>query len=124
MNKPAMQNSTRGLIDTYKVLASVIILLLGLVAFYVLSRYWFVFRLMLLSIAMGISLIIFLRTNIGLVFIEFIRSARLELRRVVWPTRSEIIQNTLVVVVMVVTIGILLWILDLVLFWVVHLITS
>ena len=40
--------------------------------------------------------------------------ARAEVRKVVWPTRQETMQTTLVVMVMVVVVGIFLWLLDMV----------
>ncbi len=39
----------------------------------------------------------------------FIKSARTEIRKVVWPTRQETIQTTLVVVAMVVVASLVLW---------------
>jgi preprotein translocase subunit SecE len=43
---------------------------------------------------------------------EFAADARVELRKVVWPTRKETVQMTLVVVVMVIVVAIFLWIVD------------
>jgi preprotein translocase subunit SecE len=40
------------------------------------------------------------------------REARAELRKVVWPTRQETVQTTLIVVVMVVIVALILWALD------------
>jgi preprotein translocase subunit SecE len=39
----------------------------------------------------------------------------------VWPTRTEAVQTTLIVFVMVVVVGIFLWLLDMFLGWVVRL---
>ena len=40
-----------------------------------------------------------------------------ETRKVVWPTRTETVQTTLVVAAMVIVVGILLWLLDMFLGW-------
>ena len=42
----------------------------------------------------------------------------------VWPTRQETMQTTLIVVVMVILVGIFLWLLDVVLLWAVSLLTG
>ena len=46
------------------------------------------------------------------------------MRKVVWPTRTETTQTTLIVIAMVVIMGLLLWLLDVLLFWLVRLITT
>ena len=47
-----------------------------------------------------------------------------ELRKVVWPTRQETIQTTLIVVAMVVVAALILWGLDKVFFWLVAWLTG
>jgi preprotein translocase subunit SecE len=53
-----------------------------------------------------------------------IRGSRSELRKVVWPTRAETTQTTLIVIAMVVVMGLLLWLLDVLLLWLVRLLTG
>ena len=48
---------------------------------------------------------------------EFIRQVQAELRKVVWPTRQETIQTTLVIMVVVVILSILLGLVDLFFNW-------
>lgn len=48
-------------------------------------------------------------TNTGFRFRQFVKSARVELRKVVWPTRRETIQTTFIVVVFVVIASLILW---------------
>ena len=43
---------------------------------------------------------------------SFIQEARIEVRKVVWPTRAETIQSTLAVLGMVVVMGLILWAID------------
>jgi preprotein translocase subunit SecE len=50
----------------------------------------------------------------------FIRESRVELRKMVWPTRGETVQTTLAVFVMVLVVGIFLWLLDMLLGWAVQ----
>jgi preprotein translocase subunit SecE len=48
-----------------------------------------------------------------------IKEARGEIRRVVWPTRDETVQTTLIVLVLVLIFALILWLLDSGLSWVV-----
>lgn len=48
-----------------------------------------------------------------------IKEARGEIRRVVWPTRDETVQTTLIVLVLVLIFSLILWLLDSGLSWVV-----
>ena len=47
------------------------------------------------------------------------REARTEVRKVVWPTRKETTQTTLIVIAMVGLVAVILWILDGLLAWLV-----
>jgi preprotein translocase subunit SecE len=77
-----------------------------------------------LLIAAGAAVAIALKTEPGAEILEFLRGSRSELRKVVWPTRAETTQTTLIVIAMVVIMGILLWLLDVLLLWLVRLITG
>ena len=82
-----------------------------------------------LRTAAGILLIILmvlvaLQTTAGRLAWSFAKSARNELKKVVWPTRQETIQTTLVVVVMVVIAALILWGLDKLFFWLVGWLTG
>ena len=48
----------------------------------------------------------------GRQIVGFGKDARLELRKVVWPTRQETIQMTMVVIGLVVTMALILWAID------------
>lgn len=48
---------------------------------------------------------------------EFIKGSRAELRKVVWPTKQETIQTTILVVAMVVLVALILWGIDALFFW-------
>jgi preprotein translocase subunit SecE len=60
----------------------------------------------------------------GKSFLVFLRESRLEVRRVVWPTRQETMQATLVVVALVFLVGLILWFLDMALFWAISSLTG
>ncbi len=124
MNPTKSETQVSERADTYKLLAAGLIILSALVAFYAFANLWLVVRILGLLVAVGVSVTIALKTDLGVETLEFMRGSRVELRKVVWPTRAETIQTTLIVIAMVVIMGLLLWLLDVVLFWLVRLITG
>jgi len=56
--------------------------------------------------------------------IQFFRDSRMELRKVVWPTREETIQTTLVVAAMVSILALILWGMDGALVWLIGWLTG
>ena len=50
---------------------------------------------------------------------QLMKDARAEIRRVVWPKREETLQTTGIVLLLVVVFGLILWLLDTLLGWVV-----
>lgn len=63
-------------------------------------------------------------TTSGRRAIGFIKSSRTEFRKVVWPTRQETLQTTLIVVIVVAVAALFLWGLDSLLLWAVGWITG
>jgi preprotein translocase subunit SecE len=63
-------------------------------------------------VVFALAVFVALQTSVGRLFWSFAKGARVELRKVVWPTRQETIQTTLVVVGMVVIAALVLWGLD------------
>jgi preprotein translocase subunit SecE len=53
-----------------------------------------------------------LQTAKGVAFWTLVKGSRTEIRKVVWPTRQESVQTTLIVVAFVVVAAMLLWGLD------------
>ncbi len=53
----------------------------------------------------------------------FSKEARMELRKVVWPTRDETVKTTAIVAVLVFAMSLILWALDSILLWVVGWVT-
>jgi preprotein translocase subunit SecE len=61
------------------------------------------------------------RTAKGRAFIELGRDARVEIRKVVWPTRQETIHTTMIVVAVVAVVAVVLWVLDSTVSWLISL---
>ncbi len=51
-------------------------------------------------------------TEKGQTFIGFAKDSRLEVRKVVWPTRQETVQTTLIILAVSTIVGLVLWGLD------------
>ena len=110
--------------DTLKLVSAGLIVVVALIAFYALADLLLWVRVLGLLIAVGAAAAIALTTELGASVQEFILSARTELRKVVWPSRTETLQTTLAVVAMVIVMGLFLWLLDLLLLWLVKLLTG
>ncbi len=110
--------------DTLKLFSATLLVIAGLVAFYYFGHALLLIRVIGLLVAVAVAVAIVSTTELGGNTLEFIKDSRMELRKVVWPTRAETLQTSLAVIVMVVVMGIFLWILDMLLFWVVRLLTQ
>ena len=60
-----------------------------------------------------------LQTSKGKAFWSLLKEARIEIRKVVWPTRQETTQTTMIVVAVVLVMALILWGLDSLLGWIV-----
>jgi preprotein translocase subunit SecE len=69
----------------------------------------------------AIAGMIALQTAKGIAFWELVKGSRTEIRKVVWPTRQETVQTTLIVVAFVILVALLLWGLDSFFGWLVSL---
>ena len=54
----------------------------------------------------------------------FAKDAKTEVRKVVWPTRQEVIRMTLVIIAATAVVGLMIYLIDLVIVWIVGLITG
>lgn len=120
--KTESQNEKR--LDWLKWIASLALLLAGLI----LNHYYIetsmpirMFGWLLILAAAGF---VASKTQKGRWVVEFFRESRVELRKVVWPTREETTQTTLVVAAMVVVLALILWGVDSVLIWVIGWLTG
>ena len=59
-----------------------------------------------------VALVLALLTQQGKAFVDLLRQAQVELRKVVWPTKPETWQTTLIVLVVVLVMSHLLWGMD------------
>jgi len=75
------------------------------------------YRVLALVVLAAMAGFVALKTAKGIAFWSLLKEARVEIRKVVWPTRAETRQTTLIVLLVVVLVGLLLWGLDSLLSW-------
>ena len=75
------------------------------------------YRVLALVVLALVAGFIALQTAKGAAFWKLLKEARVEIRKVVWPTRAETRQTTLIVLLVVVLVGLVLWGLDSLLSW-------
>jgi preprotein translocase subunit SecE len=102
--------------DTAKLTAAIILVLGGIVAFYVLKSRpepWARWVAMFGGMLLGVLLFTF--SQYGRNFWQFVLESRVELRKVFWPTRKETLNTTVIVLVFVAIASTFFWVLDLIL---------
>jgi preprotein translocase subunit SecE len=101
-----------GALDTVKLVAAAAILVGGIAAFYLLGTYPLAVRWAIVLASFGLGAFVALQSAQGRVFWQFVQGSRVELRKVVWPTRQETLQTALVVFIAITAMGIFFWFLD------------
>jgi len=112
------------ILDTILLLLSVAILVGSIYAYYYFANENALLRTAGVMVAFIVAVWVALQSAQGRTLWAFIQSSRGELRRVVWPTREEALQTTLIVIVFAIIMGTFFWLLDIVLLWVTRLITG
>jgi len=103
-------------LDKAKLAISIALLVGGVFAYY-----WFEAQSVWLRAVYPIvgtlaALLLAWQTQMGRATLSFVMSSRNEVRKMVWPTRQETTQVTLILIVIVLVVGIVMWGLDAVLF--------
>lgn len=116
--------ATTSIMDVVKQVLAVVIVVAGIAAFYYFSEVQLLYRVLGIVAIMLIALGLMLTTEIGRGVWSFVLESKLEVRKVVWPTRDETVRTTMLVFAMVFLVGLILWLLDMFLFWGVRFITG
>ena len=111
-------------LDIVKLGLSILAMVAGIAGFYYFGEQSLLLRVVALLVVLSISLALVYTTSLGQSFWQFAQGSKVELRKIVWPTKKETIQTTLIVVVMVLFVGILLWMFDGLLMWAISYITG
>ena len=99
-------------LDLVKNIVAIALVFAAIAGFYIYSEASFLYRVLGLVAVFLVAAGIALTTSSGKGLLGFMRNARLEVRKMVWPTRVETIQTTLMVVVIVVILAIFLGLID------------
>ncbi|WAR44327.1 preprotein translocase subunit SecE [Methylomonas rapida] len=110
--------------DIVKLVICPVLITAGVVAFYHFSDLMLLYRVLGLVIIVALSVGICFTTARGRAVWQFIGESKQEMRRVVWPTKDETVRTTLLVFTMVFVVGLILWLLDMFLFWAVQLLMN
>ncbi|MDQ3731773.1 MAG: preprotein translocase subunit SecE [Pseudomonadota bacterium] len=119
--KTELQNSS---LDTAKLTVAVLLLASGVIAFYWYEDQSTLYRVLGLVAITIVAVAIALTTAKGRSTVGFLQDSRTEVRKMVWPTRAETAQTTLVVFLFVIIVGIFLWLLDMLLSRLIQIIIS
>ena len=110
--------SVRSPLDTALLILSILVLAVSIGGFYYYQGHVHqLFRVVGLLVGAAIAVVIASRTEVGRFVWGYVHGSRVELRKVVWPTRRETMQTTLIVIVLALLVGIFLWAVDAVLLW-------
>lgn len=99
-------------LDAIKWLLVVAIVAAGIVGNSHFSAESILYRALGLLVLAAVAIFVALQTAKGSAIADVVRGALVELRKVVWPTRQETNQTTLIVLAVVFFMAIVLWLLD------------
>ena len=99
--------------DTPLLIAALLLLVGGMVSFYYFDpQLGKLARLGLLLGATAAAVFLVSRTALGATTWSYLQGANVERRKVVWPTRQESVQTTLMIAVVVFIVAMIMWLLD------------
>lgn len=117
-------DSSMSVIDVVKQIFSIVFVIAGLAGFYYFSDIRLIYRVLGLLSVLIAAVALIATTTWGISIRGFVAESKIEVRKIVWPTRDETTRTTLLVFAMVSVVSIVLWLLDTFLFWGVRLLTG
>jgi len=117
MSSSAETQESRG--DVLKWAVVVLLVAVAVVGNNYFSAESLLYRLIAVLVLAGVAGFVALNTVKGRSFAKLAREAKTEIRRVVWPTRQETVQTTLIVLAVVIFMSLVLWGVDSLLGWIV-----
>ena len=113
--------TTGAIPDLAKWIVAFAVLASGIAGFYYWSDESLLLRVVGLLVLTAVAVFVAGQTEKGRAAWDFMREAHTEVRKVVWPTRKETTQTTLIVIAMVALVAVVMWILDGLFAWLVKL---
>jgi len=110
--------------DNALMILSIVALLAGVVAFYWYEEDPLALRLAMVGSGVVVAVGLAWVSWYGREFWQFAQAARVELRKVVWPEREDTVRTTVLVIIFASLMGLFFWVLDLILTWLIRLLTG
>lgn len=117
MNAKIENNSSS--FDLVKWLIVFTLVAIGVVGNYYFAAESLLYRVLALLVLAIIAGWVSLQTSKGKSFAKLVVEARMEIRKVIWPTKQELMQTTLIVVVFVLFVALILWGVDSLIGWII-----
>jgi len=103
--------------DKIKFALALVLLVAGVVGFYLLAEQAMVLRVLSVLVGVGACAAVAWKTDLGQQFAVFAKDTIAETKKVVWPSRKETLQTTGIVFAFVVIMAVFLWVTDKTLEW-------
>ena len=116
MNEQAEKTGV-AFVDVLKLALAAAALVGGVVAYYWFGKEPQVLRVLMVLAGLIAGLVLLYWSAPGRELWGYVQSSRVELRKMVWPTRQETMRTTLVVFVFVMALAVFFWIVDMGLAW-------
>jgi preprotein translocase subunit SecE len=108
----AQVSSSNAVFDYFKWFIVIVLVVLAIGGNYYFSAESLIFRVLGVLVALGLAVALALTTEKGKAVNRLRKEAWVEVRKVVWPTRQETVQTTLVVIGFVLVVALILWLVD------------
>lgn len=115
---------SKGLNTTLWIVAIVLVAVAAIGNAYFASHFALVVRVLLLVVLVVGAVAVAAITNQGQRAIAFAKESRTELRKIIWPTRPEATQTTLIVIAMSIVVSLVLWGFDTIIVALINFITN
>jgi preprotein translocase subunit SecE len=116
MNEHAAKSGI-AFLDAFKLVLAAAALVGGVIAYYWFAEQPQVVRVLMVLGGLVLGLVLMYLSQPGRELWDYVQSSRVELRKMVWPTRQETWRTTLVVFLFVMALGVFFWIVDMGLAW-------
>jgi len=110
--------------DRIKLVAGLVIAAAAIAVYYTQTQLPLLERVAIVLAGVGLGGYLVYLTETGRRAKRFLSEMRKELRLVVWPSRRETIQTTLMIIAVVIVMGFFLWLVDMFFLWAVELLTG
>ena len=106
--------------DKILIFISIAVFIGSIVMFYFLADFSLLIRVLSLLVGFAIAAVVFFRTQKWLSVFNFLQDTKIEVKKVIWPQKPDVIRTTAIILVVVLVVAIFLWIVDSFFLWIVE----